>query len=204
MVFDVGDVLIRYDPHPAIAAGVGDQEAHRFLSATDFDFYAWNHEQDAGRTFADAEAVVAQHYPHWLQHAQSYCQHFDKSLLGPVEDTVTILRELHHAGVPLYALTNFSAETFPLARQRFEFLDLFADIVVSGEVGIAKPAAEIFRLLQSRTGLAPSHCVFVDDTAVNVTAAAAAGFDAARYTGSAELRRLLHARGLPVAAPSPA
>ena len=98
VVFDLGNVLIRWDPHPAVARGVGAEEATRFLSAEDFDFLAWNHLQDAGRAWTVAEDAVARSHPHWHEHALAYRAHFAESLVGAVDDNVALLRDLHAAG----------------------------------------------------------------------------------------------------------
>ncbi|UAL30928.1 HAD-IA family hydrolase [Nocardioides rotundus] len=198
VVFDLGNVLIRWDPRPALAAGVGDAEAARLLAAEDFDFAAWNAAQDAGRTFADGVAEVARSHPHWAEHVAAYGPNFAASITGEVEDTVRVLRDLHGAGVPLVALTNWAAETFPHARERFDFLELFDDIVVSGEERVAKPDPAIFEILARRGGRPLTECVFVDDSPANVEAAAAAGMDAIRFTDTGHLRGDLRARGLPV------
>lgn len=198
MVFDLGNVLIRWDPHPAVAAGVGADQASRFLTAQDFDFGAWNHAQDSGRTWSDAEDDVARSHPHWHPHALAYRENFDLSLLGPLEDNVSVLHDLSRAGVPLFALTNWSAELFPRAQERFDFLGLFSDIVVSGVVGTAKPEPAIFDVLARRVGRPLAECVFVDDSPANVAAAAALGMDAIRFSPDEPLRRLLRDRGLPV------
>jgi 2-haloacid dehalogenase len=198
VVFDLGNVLIRWDPHPALAAGVGAEEASRFLAAEDFDFMAWNHRQDGGRPWPEAEDEVRRTHPHWHRHAVAYRAHFDHSLLGGLEDNVAVLRDLHRAGVPLFALTNWSAELFPRARERFGFLALFEDIVVSGEERLAKPDPEIFAVLRRRIGRPLEDCVFVDDSPANVAAAAAAGMPGVVFTGDRPLRPALRARGLPV------
>ena len=198
VVFDLGNVLIRWDPRPALAAGVGDAEAARLLAAEDFDFAAWNAAQDAGRSFADGVAEVARSHPHWAEHVAAYGPNFAASITGEVEDTVRVLRDLHGAGVPLVALTNWAAETFPHARERFDFLELFDDIVVSGEERVAKPDPAIFEILARRVGRPLTECVFVDDSPANVEAAAAAGMDAIRFTDTGHLRGDLRARGLPV------
>lgn len=198
VVFDLGNVLIRWDPRPAIAAGVGDDEADRFLAAADFDFLAWNNDQDSGRTWDEAEAEASSSHPHWAEHAASYRANFAHSLLGPIEDGVAVLRDLHAAGVPLVALTNWSSELFPHACERFDFLALFDDIVVSGDEGIAKPAPEIFALLRRRVGRPLEQCVFIDDSPANVSAAALAGMDAIVFTETDHLRADLRERGLPV------
>jgi 2-haloacid dehalogenase len=198
VIFDLGNVLIRWDPHPAIAATVGHDEASRFLAAEDFDFHAWNHEQDAGRGWDEGEAGAAASHPHWEPAIRAYRSNFAASLTGTVEDSVQILRELHVAGTPLFALTNWSAELFPVALERFEFLRLFDDIVVSGAEGLAKPDPAIFATLQRRVGHPLGRCVFIDDSPANVEAARRAGLDAIRFTDTGHLRGDLRARGLPV------
>jgi 2-haloacid dehalogenase len=197
VVFDLGNVLIAWDPHPAVAAGLGDEEATRFLAADDLDFMAWNHQQDLGRSFVDAEDELSRTHPHWHEHALAYRANFGLSL-SAMPDNVAVLRDLHAAGVPLFALTNWSAELFPQARARFDFLELFEDIVVSGAERVAKPDPAVYALLERRTGRPLASCVFVDDSAANVEAAATAGLDAVHLTPRVSLRRELRDRGLPV------
>lgn len=203
VVFDVGNVLIRWDPHPAIARRVGPQVATSFLAAEDFDFLAWNHAQDAGRPWDEAEDAAAASHPHWAEAIRAYRSNFAESLLGPVHDTVDVLTELHEHGVPVFALTNWSAELFPVATRTYEFLGLFDDIVVSGQEGVAKPDARVFTVLQRRVGRPLSACLFVDDSLANVRAARAAGMDAIHFTDTGHLREDLRRRGLPVAAAAP-
>jgi len=198
VVFDLGNVLIDWDPHPAIAAAVGDDEAARFLASDDFDFGAWNHEQDSGRAFEESEQAAVARVPHWREHILSYRANFDRSLIGEIAATVDVLRDLHAAGVRLLALTNWSAELFPVARGRFDFLELFEDILVSGEERLAKPDPRVFALLTERSGLPPGACVFVDDKPENVDAARAAGLDGIVFVDDGTLREQLRERGLPV------
>ncbi len=197
VVLDLGNVVVRWDPAPAVAAGVGEAEAAAFLGADELDFGAWNQAQDGGRTWADALAWIEQHHPRWLEHARAYRQHFGRSLVALVDGTDAVLRDLAAAGVPTYALTNWSAETFPIARERFgDVLDLFADVVVSGEVGLVKPDPRIFALTAERLGREPADLFFADDSATNVTAAREAGWDAVLFTGAEALRADLERRRL--------
>ena len=200
VVFDLGNVLIQWDPVPAIAAAVGAERAAAFVADPDFDFAAWNHANDAGRTLVEAERSALQSHPHYAQEVQAYRPHFGASLVGEIAGTVAILRELHDAQVPLFALTNWSAELFPVAVARFEFLALLEDIIVSGEEGVAKPDAEIFEVLEERVrhraGL--DDCIFVDDSPANVRAAQETGMDSIHFTGPGHLREDLIARGMPL------
>lgn len=197
VVFDLGNVLIEWDPSAAIAAGVGAAEARRFLDADDFDFMAWNHGPDSGGTWADAEAEVRRTHPHWTEHALAYRTNFAASLLGEVPGTVDVVRALHAAGVPLYGLTNWSDELYLHAPARFEFLALLDDVVVSGTEQAAKPDRRAYEIVAERAGLPLGRLVFVDDRQVNVDAAASLGMDAILFTDADRLRTDLRARGLP-------
>lgn len=199
VVFDLGNVLIGWDPHPAIAAAVGPDRASRFLADPDFDFIGWNHQQDAGRAWDRAEADAVRTHPHWEAQIRAYRSNFAASLLGPLHDTVDILRELHGHGIPLFGLTNWSEELFPQARERYDFLALFEDIVVSGQERVAKPDPAIFEVLERRIGHPLGESVFIDDSGRNVAAAAAAGMDAILFRDTGHLREDLRARGLPLA-----
>ncbi len=193
VVFDLGNVLIRWDPHPAVAAELGAAEATRFLS--EFDFHAYNHLLDQGRRIADAEAALGEQQPEWLPYVVAYRRNFGLSL-SELAVNVRLLRDLAASGVPLFALTNWSDELFPQALERFDFLGLFEDLVVSGAEGVAKPDPAIFEVLRRRVGRPLQECVFVDDSPVNVAAATDAGLDAIRYDGQVDLRTELRARGL--------
>ena len=200
VVFDLGNVLIQWDPVPAVAAAVGAERAAAFVADPDFDFAAWNHANDAGRPLREAEQTALQSHPHYAQEVLAYREHFGASLVGEIAGTVAILQELYAAQVPLFALTNWSADLFPVAVERFDFLDLFEDIIVSGEEGVAKPDPEIFEVLEERVrhraGL--DDCIFVDDSPANVLAAQETGMDAIHFTGPDHLREDLIARGMPL------
>jgi 2-haloacid dehalogenase len=200
VVFDLGGVLIRWDPVQAVSVAVGPERAAAFVADPAFDFGAWNRLNDAGRGLDEAEQVALAAHPHFAEEIVAYRAHFGASLLGEIAGSVEILRELAAADVPLFALTNWSADLFPVALERFDFLDLFEDIIVSGEEGVAKPDPEIFEVLEERVshraGL--DDCIFIDDSAVNVQAASETGLDAVHFTGPEHLREDLIARGLPL------
>jgi 2-haloacid dehalogenase len=196
VVWDLGNVLIDWQPAAAIAAGVGEEEARRFLAADDFDFMEFNHGPDSGGTWADAEDDVRRTHPHWAEHALAYRANFVASLAGEVPGSVDLVRELHAAGIPQWGLTNWSHELWPHAPRLFPFLELLDGVVVSGSEGVAKPDSRIYALVAERAGLPPAELLFFDDKQVNVDAAATAGLDALLFTGAEEAHRELAARGL--------
>jgi 2-haloacid dehalogenase len=198
LVWDLGNVLIDWQPYAAVAAGVGPEEARRFLVADDFDFLAYNHGPDSGLDWDTAEAEVARTHPHWLEHCRAYRAHFAASLVGEVPGTVAIVNDLAAAGIPMWGLTNWSAELYPHAPATYDFLGLFEDVIVSGVEAVAKPDPAIFEIVRRRTGRPLDRLVFVDDRADNVAAAAALGMDALLFTDADALRADLRARGLPV------
>jgi 2-haloacid dehalogenase len=197
-VFDLGNVLIEWEPYAAIAAGVGEDEARRFLAAEDFDFMAWNHVQDSGGTWAEGEEVVRRSHPHWVRHVLAYRENFEASLVGEVPGTADVVRDLHAAGVPMFGLTNWSHELWPHAPRLFPVLGLLDDVVVSGTEKVAKPDAAIFEIAVARTGLPADRLVFVDDKVANVEAARESGLDGILFTDATGLREALRERGLPV------
>ncbi|MDQ1643079.1 MAG: 2-haloacid dehalogenase [Actinomycetota bacterium] len=194
VVFDLGGVLIEWDPRHLYRQLLPDDEVEGFLE--EIGFAEWNHRQDAGRAWSDAVEEHIRRHPHRADLIRAYPERFGDSLVGPIPGTVAILEELHTRGVPLLALTNWSAESFPVARDGFPFLDLFDDIVVSGEERVAKPDPRIFRILVERHGLEPAATMFIDDSPANVEAASAVGLVAVRYESPAALRAQLVAAGL--------
>ena len=197
VVFDLGGVLIDWDPRYAYRQmGGTDEEIEHFLEHVATS--EWNRQFDAGLPFTEGIAARAEEFPDHAEWLEAWWSRWPDMLGGPIEGTVAILRELKERGTPLYALTNWSAETFPIARERFEFLTWFRGIVVSGEVEKAKPDAEIYHHLVDDFGIEPADAVFIDDSEPNVEAARALGFHGIRFTDPDVLRRDLAALGLPV------
>lgn len=151
----------------------------------------WHLEQDRGRTTEEATALLLSEHPNYGREIEAYYARWDEMFEGPLEGTVDVLRELRDTELPLYALTNWSAEVFPLARQQYEFLGWFDDIIVSGEERIIKPDREIYDVLVQRTGLDPATTVFIDDSRPNVLAAEELGFTAIEFRDAGKLREEL-------------
>jgi 2-haloacid dehalogenase len=194
VVFDLGAVVLSWSPELAYQEVLPAAEVPAFLEA--IDFFAWNRAQDAGRPFAEGEAQLIARFPERATAVRAYREHFARTLTGMVPGTGAVIAELEQAGIRLLALTNWSAETFPRARERFGLLDRFEDIVVSGAEGLAKPDPAIFRLLGRRFSVELSRCVFIDDSPPNVVAAAALGLTALHFTDAARLRAELVGLGL--------
>ena len=186
VVFDLGGVLIDWDPRYLYGRLMPEDEVEVFLE--EIGFAEWNHEQDAGGSWADAVAAHAARHPDRRELIEAYPQRFVETLGGAIAGTVTILEELHAAGVPLLAVTNWSAETFQVARREYAFLDLFDGIVVSGEEHVAKPDPRIFAILLRRHNLEAANTVYVDDSPTNVASAQTAGLVAVRYDSPRSLR----------------
>jgi 2-haloacid dehalogenase len=196
-VFDLGGVVVVWDPVPAVAAVVGEERARHFVHGGKFDFAAWNHAQDAGRSWADAEAAATAGHPDLAEEIAAYRRNFALSLTELVPGTAEILRALHDRGVRLLALTNWSAETIHHGPEAFpDVFSLFDDLVVSGAEGVAKPDREIFEVLAERMGHPVEGVFYVDDSLRNVEAARTAGMDAVHFTDAATLRSDLRERGL--------
>ena len=194
VVLDLGNVLVRWDPSRPFTGRLPDQDVEAFLVG--FDFMAFNHLQDAGRSWADARADLAVRAPQHLRALDLYVEHFADSLTEPVAGSHDLVRDLRSLGIRLLGLTNWSAETFPLAQSAAPAIGLLEEVLVSGQVGVAKPDPRVFALLTERFGLRPERTVFADDSATNVAAAAAAGFDAVLFTTADALRADLVARGV--------
>ena len=126
--------------------------------------------------------MLQEQYPEYDELIRAYRLRWSEMVAGEIPGTVAILRALHAAGTPLYALTNWSQETFPIAQQRFDFLSLFRGIVVSGSERLVKPDLAIYRLLVERFDLNPARCVYIDDSATNAAAATLLGMHAIHFT----------------------
>ncbi|MEO3429239.1 HAD family phosphatase [Pelagibius sp. CAU 1746] len=201
VVFDVGGVLIDWDPRHLYRKLFDDAEAmERFLS--EVCTQSWNEQVDVGRPTAEITEELSREHPDKRPLIESYYARFSEMIAGPIDGSVTILERLHRHGLPLFVLSNFSAEIFPPTRRRFSFFERFAGFVISGSEGIKKPDRRIYELLIRRFGLRPSRTLFIDDRADNAEAARNAGWQALHFHSPAQLARDLAALGLPV--PSPA
>ena len=137
VVFDLGGVVLRWDPRAVYSTAADPAEIDRFMAEVEWP--EWNRSLDAGRSLADAEAELARRFPHWAHLAPVYREQNHLAISGEVEGTADLLAELRAAGVRLLALTNWSAETFTPTRARYPVLDVFEGILVSGAEKVLKP-----------------------------------------------------------------
>lgn len=195
VVWDFGNVLVRWDPWLAVRDRYTSGEWEDFLSRSGFD--ALNRRCDAGTTRAAGVAELARADP-WLAEVYAhYARRMGHSLAGPVAGTWELVRTLARRGVPQYGLTNWPAEDYHHAERAIGVLPLLDGVVVSGRVGVAKPDPAIFRILLDRFALQPERTVFVDDGAANVAAARRLGFRAVLFHDAGQLARVLVGNGLP-------
>lgn len=195
VVFDLGMVLIEWDPRHLYRTVFADPaEMEWFLREVCSP--AWNLEQDRGRSFDDGVAEAISRHPGQAAQIRLYRDRWMDMVPGAIAGSVAILEELHRRGTPLYAVTNWNGDTFRATRQRFAFLELFRDIVVSGDEGVLKPEPEIFHRLARRNGLDLAECLFIDDSARNVAGAQAVGMAGHHFTTPESLRRALETHQL--------
>jgi len=196
VVFDVGRVLYDWDPRFLYARLIPEGEAlDAFLR--DVLTHDWHFQHDAGRDFADTSAELIARHPQHEALIRAWSPRFLESIGDPMPGMHALVEQLDAAGVPLYAITNFSHEFWPPFRAREAALfDRFRDVVVSGDEKLVKPDAAIYRLALARWGLEAGDTVFIDDNLANVEGARAVGMHAIHFTGEAGVRTELARLGL--------
>lgn len=176
LIFDFGNVLLEWNPRYVYQRYFPDDPEGMERFFREVNFADWNLQQDKGRPFKEGVAVLSREFPHYSHLIQAYHDLWIHSVGGAIAGTVEILKRLKKAGYPLYGLSNWSAETFPHARQKHDFFDLLDDMVISGEVGHIKPEPEIFQILLDKIGRPPDECLFIDDSLANIGQAQKLGF----------------------------
>lgn len=195
VIFDFGGVLIDWNPRYLYRKLFGDDEAAMEAFLAEVTSPEWNLQQDAGRSWDEAVRLLTEEHPTKAELIAAYQHRWEETLGGAIDDSLHILRELKEAGHPLYGLTNWSQETFPVAIERFDFLALFDGIVVSGQEGMVKPDPKLYQTLLERYDVDPARAVFIDDNKANVVAAEALGIHGIHFHAPAQLRAELVALG---------
>mgnify|MGYP000010804396 FL=1 len=187
VVFDLGNVLIDWDPRYLYRKLIPTEtEVEWFLENICDE--KWNAKHDAGYPFSDGIAEHSKKFPQYSELIRAWFSRWEEMLGDPLEEVVEVLSALKSSGISLYILSNWSAETYPVAETRFDFLHWFDGKVISGETGMIKPDPNIYKLLMKTYGLTPPKTVFIDDKSVNVEAADELGIHGIHYKNASKLR----------------
>jgi 2-haloacid dehalogenase len=194
VVFDIGNVLLRWNPRNLYRQTFDDEaRMERFLAtALAMDFVAHT---DIVADFSAAVAARAESFPEFADELKLFDERWIETIGGPIEENVALMRRLKRTGRPVHALSNFAHEKFALAQQHYDFLSEFDSAVISGHVGVVKPDPRIFEILFERVGRRPSELLFVDDSDANVRAAEALGMATIHFRSGVDLERELIQRG---------
>ncbi len=196
ILFDLGGVLIDWNPRYVYR--------HIFKTETETEWFLqhicshdWNEQQDAGRPLAEATEELVVKHPQWENEIRAYYTRWPEMLGGPIPETVDIFKRLKDRKLyKFYALTNWSAETFPVALDRYDFLHWFDGILVSGAEGVRKPFPPYYALALQRFGLDPSEAIFIDDNLRNVEGARAAGIKTIHFQSAVQLEKALQTENI--------
>lgn len=192
IIFDLGGVLIDWNPRYLYRQMFPNDEAiQNFIDET--NLLHWNEQQDAGRPFAEAVQLLSAEFPHYENHIRAFHERWLEMVGGEIAGTVEILRALKNDDYEIYALTNWSAETYPLTYERYEFLRWFRHVAVSGELKIIKPDPRIFHHLLSIINRPASDCIYIDDSHKNFLAAQTLGLQAIHFSTPEQLQKDLDA-----------
>ncbi|CAN5510242.1 HAD-IA family hydrolase [soil metagenome] len=196
IIFDLGNVLIDWNPRYLYNKILkGEDEVTWFLE--NVCTHEWNEKQDAGRTFQEATDELVIQFPQYEHAIRAWYGRWQETIGGAMPETVEILKSFKESGkYRLYALTNWSAETFPWALANFEFLHWFEGIVVSGVEKTRKPFPDFYQILLDRYSITPGKSIFIDDNLKNIEGARALGIDAIHFLGTYDLKRELEKRGI--------
>jgi len=187
ILFDFGNVLLEWNPRHIYRRYFPNDEAAMEHFLHEVNFMEWNAQQDKGRSFAEGVAELSREFPDYANLIQAYHDNWSESIGDPVAGTVEIMKRLKEAGYPVYGLSNWSSETFPMVRNKFIFFDLLDDIVISGEVGQIKPEPEIYEIALQRIGRPANECLFIDDSLANIEQARKMGFAVVHFQSPEQL-----------------
>ena len=196
IIFDLGAVLIDWNQRYLYRKIFKSEEEMEWFLAN-VCTSEWNEEQDAGRSFEEAVKIQTQLFPQFAKEIDAFWKRWPEMMAGPIEGTVKIFEELKKSNrYKFYALTNWSAETFPIALERFEFFKWFDGIVVSGDEKTRKPFPEFYHRLLSRYKVNPTEALFIDDNIKNIEAANRLGIHSIHFLSSDQLQAELKSRNL--------
>ncbi|MBF0279382.1 MAG: HAD family phosphatase [SAR324 cluster bacterium] len=189
IVFDLGGVLIDWNPRYLFRKVFQNDSARMEYFLSEICTASWNVQQDAGRTFDEGCAVLKKEYPDYADAIDAYHFRWEEMLGDANLEVVSMLKFFKESKFPVYALTNWSKEKFPIARNRFDFLQKFDGILVSGEVGLKKPDPKFFQLLFQTYSFEALGSVFIDDSLENIEAAQQLGMHGIHFKNASQLRK---------------
>ena len=196
IIFDLGGVLVDWNPR-YLYRKIFDSEEEMETFLGEICTMEWNAEQDAGRTFAEATQLLVDQYPDYEPQIRAYFDRWEEMFSDNIEGSIKVLEELiAHPDYGVYALTNWSAETWPIALRKFPFFKWFEGVLVSGEENMKKPDLRIYRLICERFNLNIEKCLFFDDSPKNIVGAREAGMQAFQFLSPEQLREELAGYGV--------
>ena len=197
VVFDIGNVLLRWDPRNLYRKVFAD-EARMEWFLREVCTTEWNIEQDRGRTWDEAVAHLVERHPDWEAEIRAFHERWHETVVGVFDDNVAVLEHLIRARIPIYAITNFSSDKFREAQGIYPFLKSFRGVVVSGDERLIKPDRAIFDLFLKRYGLEPAGCVFIDDSRANIETARGLGMRTIHYVEPMDVAAALREHGIAI------
>jgi len=197
IIFDLGGVLVDWNPKYVYRKIFNGDEEKVAWFLNNICTSDWNIEQDGGRTLEKATELLVKQYPEYEEWIRIYYDQWEEMLNGTIQETEDLLNKLKQDNIyKLYALTNWSGETFPIALQKFNFLQHFEGIVVSGDEKTRKPFEKIYKIILERYGLDASTCVFIDDNFENIEAAEKLGITGIIFKNALQLKDELRKLGV--------
>ncbi len=181
VVFDIGNVLIEWQPERFYDRTIGEDRRRAMFAAV--DLHAMNDQVDTGSHFTDTIYAAAEANPEWRDEIRMWHDNWLELATPVIEHSVQLLRRLRAKGVPVFSLTNFGIESFAFASGHYPFLTEFDRSYISGHMGVIKPAERIYQMVEQDCGVAPAALLFADDRVDNITAAAARGWQTHLFTG---------------------
>ncbi len=189
IVFDFGGVLIDWNPvYLYNEVFETEEEMNYFLEHV--CRYDWNLLQDAGRSLDEGTRLLQEKFPEYAEEIAMYYGRWEEMLGSSYEENRKLIRPLKEK-YKVYGLTNWSAETLPLAIKKFDFFQDMDGIVVSGEEKIVKPDRRLYEILLARYSLRAGESLFIDDNAANIETARELGFQVIHFTGEMNLEKWL-------------
>lgn len=194
VVFDIGNVLLGWQPERVFDRLIGSER--RAVLFSEVDLRGMNLRVDRGALLSESVAAMRKAHPDWAEEIQLWHDHWDEMLSPVLTESVELLQRLRANGMPVYALSNFGADTFERARTAHLFLNDFDMTFISGRLGVVKPEPEIFKTLESSVPFAPDALFFTDDNAANIAMAAQRGWQTHQFSTAKALQNALHAHGV--------